>query len=547
MGAISITFETIAGRSPAGLGVAGPSSDAAVRPSGLWLLAAAALTIALAVPFFVVDVPPVLDYPNHLARYFVLAHPDDSVLSQMYAPHWRLLPNLGMDVLGSLLLQVTDVHAGGRMLLALSLFAPVIGVIVYSRAAFGRFSLWPLASGVVAYNGVFFLGFMNFLLSLGLAFIGGAIWMILRERGFAIVAALAGAVAVALIFLCHIFGVILFALLISADEAARLMRSRRARSLEPRAIVRAGLLIALTLSPAAAFYLASPLSDGAAAPGPWSGVTYKLWALLTPVMTHSFDLTLWSALAALACLGLIWRHRIVAPGAALIAAALGVAYLLAPSAIKGGTFVDVRLAVMIGLLPFACLMPQLTRRHARLVFVALAALIVVRTGTIAMAWIAHRQDLADVRAAIAGIAPGARVLVARGRPADRTDVEQAARALPGIYRLDGHLAALLLIERRAFWPTLFADPGQQPLCVKAPYDRIAQPLGESVDWPVLSQRDIADDVLRRAHYLRDWRRHFDHVLLIDPPVDATPPHGLTPSRSSGFAVLYAVTPSPPPL
>src|SRR5262249_41386123 len=86
-----------------------------------WWLIAAALLLVLVAPFVLVDVPPVLDYPNHLARYFVLAHPDDPGLSQMYAPNWRILPNLGMDLIGVALLHVTEVHIGGRIVLALSL------------------------------------------------------------------------------------------------------------------------------------------------------------------------------------------------------------------------------------------------------------------------------------------------------------------------------------------------------------------------------------------------------------------------------------------
>src|SRR5690242_15542579 len=105
-----------------------------------WLLAAGLLAIVLAVPLGLVDVPPVLDYPNHLARYFVLAHPDDPVTSQMYAVRWGILPNLGMDVIGAAVLRTTDVHVGGRLLLALSLFAPVIGVIAYHRAVFRDWS-----------------------------------------------------------------------------------------------------------------------------------------------------------------------------------------------------------------------------------------------------------------------------------------------------------------------------------------------------------------------------------------------------------------------
>ena len=68
--------------------------------------AAIALAVALAAPFFLVDMPPVLDYPNHLARFMVLAHPGDRALSAMYAPHWVLLPNLGADILGMLLLNL---------------------------------------------------------------------------------------------------------------------------------------------------------------------------------------------------------------------------------------------------------------------------------------------------------------------------------------------------------------------------------------------------------------------------------------------------------
>ena len=60
----------------------------------LWFVAAMVLVIVLAIPFFVLNVPPVLDYPNHLARYFVLADPDDAIMSQMYAPHWTFLPIL---------------------------------------------------------------------------------------------------------------------------------------------------------------------------------------------------------------------------------------------------------------------------------------------------------------------------------------------------------------------------------------------------------------------------------------------------------------------
>ncbi len=513
-------------------------SSSSSGPSRSWLLTALALAIALAVPFFVVDVPPVLDYPNHLARYFVLAHPDDPILSQMYAPHWGILPNLGMDVIGASLLRVTSVHVGGRLILALSLFAPVIGVVAYSRVAFGRFSYRPLASGLAAYNGVFFLGLMNFQLSVGLALAGAAAWMALRRRASWPASLAVGAGAATIIFFCHIFGVMLFALLIGTAEIARLLDMEMGRPTLGE-VARTGVLVALALSPAVALYVASPLSGGGAALGAWRGLP-KLWALLTPFMTTSARLTSLTSVVVISFLILVRRNAIFAPGIPLALVGLALVFVATPFRIGGGTFVDARLALMMGFLLFAGLQPRISPRYGAPVGLTFAALIGLRVSYIAMTWIDHRVDLADLRSAIAEVRPGARVLVARGHPGHLTDVEQPVRALPGVYRLDGHLAALLVVERRAFWPLMFADPAQQPLEVRPPYDEIAQPLAEPVDWPELSRDAGSPQALGGARYLRDWRAHFDDVLLIDPPTPMLSPRGLLPAYAGGYAVLYRI-------
>lgn len=507
---------------------------------GCWWLAAAVLAVVLAVPFVMIDVPPVLDYPNHLARYFVLAHPADPVLSQMYEPRWAILPNLGMDVLGALLLRVTDVHVGGRILLALSLFAPVIGVVVYSRVVFGRLTYWPLASGLAAYNGIFFMGFMNFLLSLGLAFVAAAGWMALRRQGNTALAVIVGAVLSAIIFFCHIFGVILFALLIGAFELARLDTQRREGTLRAPEILRTATLGAIALAPAFVLYLMSPLSDGAPL-GPWGG-PHKLWDLLTPFLLYSKQLTLLTAVAFFSVLVLARRHLRFAPGIVLALAALGLIFIVTPSAIKGGTFVDNRVALMIGFVLFAGVQPQPPRRTAMTIGVVLAALIGLRSGYVASVWASHRETLAELRAAIAKVEPGQRVLVARGYPIEPLPGVPAAWVLPGIGWLQSHMPALLVIERRAFWPLLFADASQQPLVVKPPYDRSAHPLSDLVHWSMLDKEPDPDVVRVLARYLPGWRTKFDDVLLLAPTAKMQPITGLTPLHESAFATLYRIEP-----
>src|SRR5258708_5372883 len=57
------------------------------------------LCLVLLAPLLLVDVPPLLDYPNHLARAVFLAFgASDPLMSQYYAAHWAIIPDLGTDL-----------------------------------------------------------------------------------------------------------------------------------------------------------------------------------------------------------------------------------------------------------------------------------------------------------------------------------------------------------------------------------------------------------------------------------------------------------------
>jgi hypothetical protein len=404
---------------------------------------------------------------------------------------------------------------------------------------FNESSYWPLASGLVAYNGVFFMGFMNFLLSLGLALVAAAGWIALRRRQFLLIRITGGALAAAAIFFCHIFGVILFTLLITAHEASLLWKRLRLGLLRVNDVAAAAGAVAAASSPALVLYLLSPLQTQAASPGEWQGLS-KLWRIFAPFMTTSAQLTLATAITVVALLILFRRQLQFAPGLALALAALLIAFIAAPSTLKGGTMVDLRFAVMAGLLLFAGIRPRIPSRDAVFAGIVIGTLIVLRSSYIGMTWVDHRRDLADVRAAIADVPPGARVLAARGEPGNVITTDPAERSLPAVYRLDGHLAALLLIERRAFWPLLFADPAQQPVIIKPPFDRIAQPLSEPAEWPWLAQDPLPPEALLRARYLDHWQQNFDEVLLVDAPGTAQAASALSLHYRGKYAQLYRI-------
>ena len=85
-----------------------------------WALAL--LCLILLVPLTLVDVPPLLDYPNHLARAVVLASAEtDPILSSMYTPRWAIIPDLGIDLVLPPLLHVLPTHLAGRIVVGLGL------------------------------------------------------------------------------------------------------------------------------------------------------------------------------------------------------------------------------------------------------------------------------------------------------------------------------------------------------------------------------------------------------------------------------------------
>ena len=510
-----------------------------------WWLAVICLVAALAVPFFFVDVPPVEDYPNHLARIFLLAFGgEDPVLSRIYAPDWHLVPDLAVDVIGPPLMHFLPVHVAGRVILALSLLLPVAGTLAYSGAAFRRPNWWALGVGLVAYNAIFLLGFINFLLGVGLALLAAAFWIASRER-HPWLAAGSGALATAIIFFAHIFAVLYFALLIGAHELARLWQ-RRGEAGSGGRLLRATAMIVAALAPAIILYALSPFS-GAEGVLAFETPARKAYELFAPFLLYSKALTLLTAVVVLAVVVLLARQARTDVGSAIAFVVLIAAYLVAPRAIKGGNFVDTRLPVMAAFLLFAGFAPRLDGIRTKAIGLLLAVLFAVRIGSIAATWQEHGSDLADFRRVIAPVPPGARVLLVSANPEDDpayAEREPESRRLPDLARADRHLAALLVIERRAFWPLLFADPAQQAIRVLPPYDRLAVKLGDPPDYRALLADPPAPADLAGAPYLAGWQRNFDYVLVIDAgaasDLAAFLPDRLALVRQADIAALFTV-------
>jgi hypothetical protein len=485
-----------------------------------WWSTLIVLCSTLLMPLAVVDVPPLLDYPNHLARAYALAWgQQDAFLSRMYAPHWAIIPNLALDLVLPPLLWIMPVHIAGRILLAVALLLPVIGTVLYSNAIFGRRSYWSVAVCLVACNGFFLLGFINFQLGIGLALVCAAAWMARREAHPAATVAI-GAICAVLLFFSHLMGLLFFLILLGSYEIERAWVSCRQGGPLIVVVARRAVWLLPVVAPPLALYVVSAFAD-VENRIVWETGHEKLIRAAMSLVNYNLPLDMVSAslLAAflLTCAGL--RLIRVPLRSAVALGAVGGLFAVAPFGFKGTGYIDARFAVMFGFLVFAGVRPvRLPDRAALLVAVAVVALFGVRTAQVAVVWYAHNRDLAELRDAMSVVEPGSRVLLAlvdakEVGPGQGTFLRR--QYLSDGTRLDAHTAALLLIERHAFWTFLFAEPTQQPIRLRSPYRDIAARTIGIPDIRLLSAHSPVARDLPTFPMEGRWSCCYDYVLLLE--------------------------------
>jgi hypothetical protein len=144
----------------------------------------------LLAPIWLVAFPPLLDYPNHLARSFVLAHLNRPGFSfnEFYRSDWGLYPYLGMDALLAVLGRLLPIETAGRVYLSLCVLAlPAAAWFFFSEAQTGPGAtptatesvVWPkvLWALLIAYNVFFLEGFLNFDLSIAVGLLAIGLWL----------------------------------------------------------------------------------------------------------------------------------------------------------------------------------------------------------------------------------------------------------------------------------------------------------------------------------------------------------------------------------
>jgi hypothetical protein len=494
---------------------------------GFAALFVAAFAVASA-PLLWVTLPPLVDYPNHLARMHIIAAGAASpALREFYAITWRPIPDLAMDLVVPLLARAMPLLWAGKVFLLLTFLLLAGGTALLHRALFRRWSAWPCLAFLLLYSRTLLWGFANFLFGVGLALVGAAAWVRLREGPAAARHAVAVLFALA-IYLSHLFAFGAYALVVLGYEVAALRQERR-------------LLTAAGLRDLAAaagqFVLPALLFLAAAAHGGGTGVIlyshfsrkFDLFFSVLDDYVRWFDGASFALLVLLFAVG-AWRGAIaLRRGMGLPLLLLLLAQIAMPNRILGAAGVDHRMPLILALVLVAATDGlAASRRLRRLIGIGLALLFLVRMAVVAAVWTESDRAYTPLARALTMLPPGSKLAV--GYPPGAVNVSN--RHPPTV-----HLAGLAVIGADAFVPTLFAYPGQQPLSLRPRFAALAAAVSPGDFWAVLVEGRPDDGRVARA------LAQYDFILLAgDGPFQPQAGAPLAPRAAGAGARLYAVVP-----
>jgi len=503
-------------------------------------LPAIGLFLLAMLPLLATPILPLIDFYNHLARFFVLAHVGDSpMLQSYYHAHWTLLPDIGVDVLGTPILAFVPPMIAGHLIVVIILAVIYGGLLYFHRAVTGQNSLLlALLLMPLLYSYILNWGFANFLLGLGFAFWAAGWWFINRPRP--LLAVPVSSVFAILIFLTHGLAFALYGVLIVSLEVGCFIQSRPRR---PMDLVRSLCLTAIpAIIPFAflVYWLVANAQVGHIEPpqtylppaltGFPPGLTGRILRRLVPILRVEEGPAYWFDAAtlivqALAVGFLFLNGRLKITSLAwplLIAAALTVG-IGAPT-IFGVSYITDRMP----LFALLCFLSVLTLRPGAWSLASKAACgvlvvtIAVRLIAVAVSWHSYGADYREFQTVAKSIPPGSLTLgVAVGAAFHETNVPRCEMYGP------------LLVASYGQAGPLFADPKQQPL-------GLAGRLKSAVD--SLHQQHPMERPADYASYMEDAViAGFDYLLVCNAQLLKQPfPQNATIVAQSGhFALLKA--------
>lgn len=488
------------------------------------------------VPILLHSYLPLVDLPNHIARHHIAANAQGA-LAQYYTSVSSFVPNSAVDLLWKVCGFTGDPVEFSKYVMVFYVISFVGSTMFLARVVHGRWTLWSVGVSLIVFNGTFFWGFQNFIVSVPFCLLFLGLWLLMEKNILALRLVIFFPLAL-ILYLMHFFVFAILAIAVFGREVQVQLSQEGSHS---RRLGRLTILMVPFAVPVLWFIYG--MLTGPASPADsqteFGSVGDRLLGIFSPftamnaesvpqIQNIGFVTGIFIVLCVFTLFLRKWPRLVVNNKMVGPLVALSVAALLAPTWLSGVAFVHFRVPLVLFTVFFAA-----TRWHGlngqRAFFLAvfITAIVGIRCFYLEKFVSEYDSDIQDLLQATQALPAGARVLPVRS---------------PGM-ELDRrfyHVQAYVVTKRDAFVPTLFL--GTHSVQLRQEWSEYAHPALFGVDVRRVLDQDTYS-VPSDVRFLEEWEQKYTHVLLLDQDtLDIHTDHRMILEERVGRFTLYRVIP-----
>jgi hypothetical protein len=489
-----------------------------------------ALAVIALCPLLVVAIPAMVDYPNHLARMYILTDIARTARNPFYEVRWGLYPNLAMDIIVPVLANYTGVATATKTFCFLSLALITSGSMIIELLVKKKIELSAVIASTFLYSLPVAFGFLNFAFGLGIALWGIAGWIGLKNKVWYLRMTV-HCIVVATLLVSHLFALGLYGTILALYESHQLIYSKT--------FFRSAASILVTLCFPIAIALIATWALGGKVGGartewhyllkiPWmftamNGYNVIFSAVATAILVFAFLI--------------LYKQRLltISSEGRLLAGGLLMLFLIMPFRLFDTSFVDVRVIVAAVLILPAFVSLTIPNLHLKCgILAGISCIALANVIFVYIFWRSYDREYQSLISSFGQLNKGSFVLVGETGSGEDPPVDLDLYPMYHAPTLAVHYAGALV-------PTLYTYAGKQPISVRPDLKRLVAPQGGPVPITVLKYTAacgaLPDTV---PQYVQNWPRDFDYLYIVGPRV-ANPLPGLLEEMSAGQRfVLYRI-------
>ena len=491
------------------------------------IIFAALLALSLG-PVLLTPIPAMVDYPNHLARMYLLSGGTET--NSFYRTAWALYPNLGMDLIIPQMARLISVESATRLFLLLSQLLVVGGALALERVVKGRVQIAGFVAVMFLYCLPFTWGFVNFEFGIGVALCAIAAMLTVQNSPWPVRLAV-NTIFVAALFSAHFFALGVYGATVGIYELWR--------GWDGKASYRdTALRLALLALPALALLVVMKLTAGSIGEEgtAWFFAFKPLWLFR---ILNGYSLTVSAACMAV-LIGFLYvagKRGVLtfAPAGLWLSLGFAALYLAIPSKLFGTSFVDFRmLAAAAFILPAFCTLSLPNRPWTWAALATVSAITLANLSVVYFVWLGYRADYAAMIASFAKLDKAALVLVGTSGNGDDPPFQDLTE-----YPMS-YAPTLAVHYANAFVPNLFTGEGKQPVRAQRAVARLDIPYGGPVPMTILAALAAGKTGAGVPPFIRSWDRDFNYLYVLGPPTANPLPALLAELDRSSRFVLYKI-------